>query len=204
MSRNDLTRLHSFLRQLPANLLRSLNHANHAWLPRLHDTVPERLATAICASIDPSHVDRNEEFLQKLAWLHCWLIPRNVRGFPWVLYRRNGPCTPSEDYKLHERFIARFDDPSCRMAHAMILTMSAVYSCIITTDTEIQTPDRTTAVCLTVWPGQPFLGVATLGRITSERLDRALRDVLAGIPRVQVIATYENFAFMSYVVRANC
>ncbi|KAH7984139.1 hypothetical protein HPB52_017403 [Rhipicephalus sanguineus] len=204
MARNDVTRLYTFLCQLSASRLRSLKHANHSWLPRLQDTVPERLATAICTSIYPSRGDSEEEFLKKLAWLYSWLIPRNVHGFPWVLYRRNGPSTPSEDFSLHERFIARLAYPGCRMTHAMILSMSAIYCCVITTDPEIQAPDGTTAVCLTVWPGLPFLGVSTLGRITTERLDRALRDVLPGIPQEQLIATYENFESMyGVVIRAN-
>ncbi|KAL1424423.1 hypothetical protein MTO96_020210 [Rhipicephalus appendiculatus] len=91
MAHNDLSLLHSFLRKLSANQLRSLNNFNHAWLPELQYTEPEQLASAICTSIDPIHFDSQEEFLEKLAWMYCWLIPLSVHSFPWKLYRRNGP-----------------------------------------------------------------------------------------------------------------
>ncbi|KAL1424414.1 hypothetical protein MTO96_020201 [Rhipicephalus appendiculatus] len=204
MAHNDLRMLYELLSRLSAAQLRSLNDLDLPWLPRLEYAVPEQLASAICASIYPSHFDSEMEFLQKLAWLFAWLVPHDAFGDAWLLYRRNGPPTPSEDLALHRRFMTLINYPGCRMTHATVACRSGLYTCIITTDPAIRPPQRNSAVCLAVWPGKPFFGFACSGAITIARLYRALYCVLPGIPREQRILTYETFAFMDAFVRNNC
>ncbi|KAL1424424.1 hypothetical protein MTO96_020211 [Rhipicephalus appendiculatus] len=204
MSDNDLTQLQFFLRQLSATQLRFLNSFNHAWLPQLQDNLSERLATSICMSIYPCQFYSEPEFLQRLAWLHSWLIPQSVRGFTWQLYRRRRTPTPLEDFTLHERFMALIDYPGCRMTSSTTGSMRGLYISIITSDPEIRAPDVHAVICLSVWPGRPFLGVATSEGVMKERLDQALRSTLPGIPQEQLVGAYANYASMHVVVVTGC
>ncbi|KAH8034181.1 hypothetical protein MRX96_000486 [Rhipicephalus microplus] len=197
---NDITRLCNHLCRLSVRQLFSLNDYNHAWLPWLQGTTPEDLATSICASISARHADREEDFLEKLAWLYAWLIPQSSSGFSWGLYRRNDSPTSSADNSVRQRFMALIDYPGCRMTHATIDTLTGIYSCIITTDSDIWDSDRISGVFLAIWHGRPLMGVTSFGRITIGHLYRALSGVLAGPPLAQLEGTFKTFASMYAVV----
>ncbi|KAH8034183.1 hypothetical protein MRX96_000485 [Rhipicephalus microplus] len=201
MANTESRALHQLLCGLSVTQLRSLNDFDLPWLPRLECTAPEQLATAICESIYRCNINREGEFLQKLACLYAWLIPQNAQGNSWLLYRRDGTSAWSEDMTLHRRFMGLINYPGCLMTHATFSSDSGLYTCIITTDPAIRPPDTHVVVCLSVWPGRPFLGFSSSGTITVERFYRALFWVLYGVPRELRIATFVTFEYMDTFVR---
>ncbi|XP_049274420.1 uncharacterized protein LOC119401972 isoform X2 [Rhipicephalus sanguineus] len=79
-----LAALHIRLQQLSERELRRLDEENVPWLPRL-GTLPLQVTTreilrALEASVTVSSC------LQRVAWLYCWLMPRDMTG-PWMVYR---------------------------------------------------------------------------------------------------------------------
>ncbi|KAH6948689.1 hypothetical protein HPB50_025862 [Hyalomma asiaticum] len=194
MSHMDLRMMYRMLHQLSASQLLSLNDANQTWLPRLRDSVPVRLADQVRSAVDWHCGLSEDERLKNVAWLFAWLGSRSPRYFPWVLYRRNGPQSASGDLTLHERFMSYIDFPGCSLAHSTITTPTALFTCVIITCYQSQAPNRHRIVCLSVWPGQPLLGVSTLGKDMTAAISDALGGVLNGNPQEQQCELIQHFS----------
>ncbi|XP_075531227.1 uncharacterized protein LOC142564204 [Dermacentor variabilis] len=173
---NVVAALFSYLDRVSQQDLLSLDGENIEWLPRLGTLLPEtavrEFQRVLADSGSMSH------FLQRIAWLMCWLMERNkIR--PWLLYRFGASFLQANHASLLEGVASILKRPGYRMTIQVRHRGGAYYACMINGYTAPVYVGNV-VMCLVFWPGQSF-AAAYVGRVSHQRqLADALHYALNG------------------------
>ncbi|XP_075531226.1 uncharacterized protein LOC142564203 [Dermacentor variabilis] len=173
---NVVDRLFSYLDRVSQQDLLSLDAENIEWLPRLGSLLPEtavrEFQRVLAESGSPS------DFLQRIAWLMCWLMERNkIR--PWLLYRFGASFLQANHASLLDAVASILQHPGYHMTIQVRHRGGAYYACMINAYTSPLNVDNV-VMCLVFWQGQSF-AAAYVGRVDHQRqLADALHYALNG------------------------
>nr|XP_050046248.1 uncharacterized protein LOC126543154 [Dermacentor andersoni] len=176
MADNVVAVLFSYLDRVSQQDLLSLDAENIEGLPRLGSLLPETAVREFQRMLTDS--GSTSHFLQRVAWLMCWLMERNkIR--PWLLYRFGASFLQANHASLLEVVASILKPPGCRMTIKVRHRGGAYYACMINGCTSPVCVGNV-VMCLVFWHGQSF-AAAYVGRVAHQRqLADALHYALNG------------------------
>lgn len=186
MTESDLDVLCGFLIKVPLEELYCLDEATMLWLPPLKGMASRTIVNTIRRSLEL--VKSLDDRLEIVAWLYCWMMPRNILR-QWMLYKLSESLC-SADFTLHKRLSSAMALPGCDNVFTPASSRSALYACIMTNEPFSGALDHQ-VVGLYVWRGLPYLAVYVSG----ERILRQFKAAFGTLMLTDSEALLDGYHF---------